>query len=306
MTELDVIIIGGGPAGLSAALWCCELGHSAMIFEKESELGGQLLYTYNPITNYLGVEALNGRDLYERFLHQIDNADIPRRCDDGVVTVDLGKKKVETATGEIYRGKAIVIATGVRRRTLGVAGEAEFANRGILASGVKEREKVRGKKVAIVGGGDAAVENAIDLAEIAEEVLLIHRSSEFRARTDLLERLRRSKKVTIIAPGTVAAIIGDEVLHSLEVEDPRSGIRSRLSVENVLIRIGVSPNTELLNGQVGLGEDGYVHVDAQCRTNVNGVYAVGDVASPNALTIGNATGQGTVAAKMISKEIAGR
>src|SRR5688572_32361856 len=190
--QIDVIIIGGGPAGISAYLWCSELGLSSVVLEKEMEVGGQLLWTFNPVENYLGVKAANGRDLRNRFLMHLDGRNIQYLTDANVASVDLVEKVVTLDNGRSFFGRAIIIATGVRRRQLSVSGEQEFQNRGMLLSGVKAMDEVRGKRVVIVGGGDAAIENALMLSEKAEKVYLVHRRREFTARKEFIDRLKRS------------------------------------------------------------------------------------------------------------------
>ena len=170
----DVIIIGAGPAGLSAALWCDELGLDTLVLERESEVGGQLLRVHNRIENYLGVEAANGLELRDVFAAQADARDFDLWTQAEIEEADLRAKRVRLASGEELQSIAVVIATGVRRRRLGIPGEAEFEGRGVLSSGALERERVAGEDVLIVGGGDAAAENALLLAETCATVTLAH------------------------------------------------------------------------------------------------------------------------------------
>jgi thioredoxin reductase (NADPH) len=297
--HFDVIIIGGGPAGLSAGLWCADLGLKAIVLEKEKEFGGQLLWTFGAIKNYLGVESITGRELRDRFLQHIDNTSLHRLTAVSILSVDLAKKNVLLADGTQISGKAMIISTGVRRRSLGVPGEKEFAGRGLLESGSKNQDDVTGKTVVIVGGGDAALENSLILSETAKEVIVVHRRSEFSARPQFIRLSKARDNVRFILNRSVAAIIGNTRIEAVDLLETGSGERSRIAADAVLIRIGVVPNTELFRGQISLDGDSYVEIDAQCDTNRSGVYAIGDVASPNAPTILNAAGQGSVAAKGI-------
>lgn len=295
----DVIIIGGGVAGLSAALWCDELGLSAIILEEKSELGGQLLWVYNEIKNYLGIEARNGRELRDAFLEQTAKRRFDLRLKAQISDVDLEKKRLVLAGGEIFAGRAVIIATGIRRRRLGVAGEDDFVGRGIIDSGKKNAAFVAGKRAAIIGGGDAAFENALILAETAAHVALLHRRRDFRARPEFIAAVQKNPKVKIYTETAVRKIAGGERIESLEIENLSSGETEILPVEALLIRIGVAPNTEIFRRQLKLNDAGYIEVDRDCQTSAADVFAAGDVANPLAPTISTAAGMGATAAKAI-------
>src|SRR5687768_8542640 len=163
----DVIVIGGGPAGLSVAMWCADLGLTTMMIEREADLGGQLLSIYNPIVNYLGLRARDGRDLLRRFSESVERSTFTRQMEAEVIRIDSRAQSVVLSDGSELKWKALVVATGVRRKRLGVPGELEYQSRGVLESGVRDKQQVIGKRVVIVGGGDAAIENALLLAEVA-------------------------------------------------------------------------------------------------------------------------------------------
>jgi thioredoxin reductase (NADPH) len=296
---LDVIIIGGGPAGLSAALWCAELGLKAALFERSKEFGGQLMRVYNPITNYIGVKARNGRELRDRFLDHSVHATYERVTKADVEYVDCEKKVVMLADGREVSAKAIVIATGVRRRKLNIPGEQQFQGKGILESGVAEKETVAGKRVVIVGGGDAAIENALLLSEVAAGVAVAHRSRVLRARPQFAESVHRRGNV-LLFPGTeLTRILGDSVINAVELKNISDGSTWIEPVDALLIRVGVQPNSELVRGAVDLDEAGYIKVNAFCETNIADIFAVGDVANPLSPTISSAAGSGAAAVKAI-------
>ncbi|GAC1401541.1 MAG: hypothetical protein NVSMB56_16650 [Pyrinomonadaceae bacterium] len=176
----DVIIIGAGAGGMSAALWCHELKLKALTLERNEEAGGQLLRVYNAIENHLGARTADGRELRDVFAAQIEAAQIEVRTNAEVARVDLQAKRVVLQSGEEFAPRSLILATGVRRRRLNIAGEREFVGRGMLESGKLDGEKFAGKRVCVIGGGDAALENALILAEVCERVVLVHRGRELR------------------------------------------------------------------------------------------------------------------------------
>lgn len=295
--DFDVIIIGGGPSGLSAAFWCAELGLKSLLIEKEAKFGGQLLRTFNAIKNHLGAEAANGREMRDIFLRQVENTNVKRRCGGAVTAADLIEKTVILADGAKYSARAIIIATGVSRRKLGIPGEAEFEGRGILESGEKSKNEVAGKRVLVVGGGDAALENALILARTAEQVFVVHRRSEFSARAEFVEGCRQDKKIEFILNARATAIIGNKAVEAVDVEYILTGSVSSIPFDAILIRVGEEPNTEIFRGQIALDNAGFIITDSDCSTGLPDVFAVGDVANPNAPTISAAIGMGATASK---------
>jgi thioredoxin reductase (NADPH) len=299
----DVIIIGAGAAGLSAALWCDELGLAALVLEADAETGGQLLRVYNPIENYLGVRATDGRALRDMFAAQVEGAEFDLWTQTEIERVDLVAKRIVLRSGEELQAIFLIIATGVRRRSLDVPGEAEFAGRGVLASGVRDRDSVAGEDVCVVGGGDAAVENALLLAEVCPTVTLVQRGEHLRARAEFVERLRGEHCITVFKEAQLTRILGSERVEAVEIMR-RGAIKPfQLAVRGVLIRIGVAPNTELFREQLTTDARGYVIVTSEHETSVANVFAIGDVANPLAPTIAGAVGAGATAAKVIAERI---
>lgn len=302
----DVIIIGAGPAGLSTAFWCDELGLDTLVLEQAEQIGGQLHRVYNPIENYLGVKTRNGEELLELFSKDVDAAEFDLWTQTAIASVDLKAKRVSLASGESLQSIAIVIATGVRPRELGVPGEKEFAGKGIIKSGARDRELLAGKDVCIVGGGDAAVENALLLAEVCPTVTLVHRGKKLRARSEFTEQLQSNHCITVFTESVLTRIMGDEDVEAVEIQRKQGLKPFQLAVRGVLIRVGVEPNTELFREQLETDEKGFIKVSSQQETSVPMVFAAGDVANPLAPTISSATGAGATAAKVIAARLNAR
>jgi thioredoxin reductase (NADPH) len=299
----DVIIIGAGPAGLSTAFWCDELGLDTLVLEQADEVGGQLHRIYNPINNYLGLKARNGAELLEHFAADVDSAEFDLWTQTSIASVDLKAKRVSLASGEELQSIAIVIATGVRPRELGVPGEKEFVGKGMIESGARDRQLFAGQDVCVVGGGDAAVENALLLAEICPTVTLVHRGKKLRARREFTEQLQSKHCITVFTESVLTRIMGQDRVEAVEIQRKQGLKPFQLAVRGVLIRIGVEPNTELFRQQLETDESGYLVVTSQQETNVPMVFAVGDVSNPVAPTISSATGAGATAAKIIASRL---
>lgn len=303
--DKDVIIIGGGAAGLSAGKWCAELGLTALVLERSAEPGGQLLWIFNPVHNYPGAMAKDGMELRDLMMKQMENPRLEIKCGVEVRAVNTENKTVELADGLVLTAKALIIAAGIRRRKLNVEGEEEFAGRGILVSGARDRAAVRDKDVCIVGGGDAAFENALILADVARSVTVVHRNAKFRARREFTEKVENDPRIKIITDAVVEEIEGNENIEAVKILNKLAGQTFMLRAQAVLIRIGVEPNTELFRGQLELDEKGFIVVNARCETSVGNIYAAGDVASPDCMTISSAAGMGATAAHLILKKVGG-
>ena len=299
----DVIIIGAGAAGLSAARWCDELGLDTLVIEQGEEVGGQLLSVFNRIENYLGVRAKNGRELRDLFVERTEGCDFDLWTNVEIESVDLKARRVKLRSGEELQSIAMIIATGLRRRRLGLPGETEFAGRGIIESATRDREQLAGKDVCVIGGGDAAAENALLLAEVCPTVTLVHRGRKMRARREFTEQLHTNHCITVFPESVVRAIVGQNHVEAVEIERGGAIKPFQMAVQGVLIRIGWEPNTDFIRGQLQLDDDGYVVVRYQQETSVANVFAAGDVASPFAPTIAGAVGHGATAAKIIAARL---
>ena len=299
----DVIIIGAGPAGLSTAFWCDELGLDTLVLEQAEQIGGQLHRVYNPIENYLGLKTRNGQELLELFAKDVDDAEFDLWTGANITSIDLKAHRISLQSGENLQSIAIVIATGVRPRQLGVPGEKEFIGKGMIESGARDRQLFAGQDVCVIGGGDAAVENALLFAEVCATVTLVHRGKKLRARRELAERVQPNNRITVFTESVLTRIIGDEEVQAVEIQRKEGLKPFQLAVRGVLIRIGVEPNTELFREQLETDEKGFIAVNSRQETNLPMVFAAGDVSNPIAPTISGATGAGATAAKVIAARL---
>ena len=301
-TEFDVIILGGGAAGLSAALWCADLGIKSVVLEHKEVSGGQLHWIHTPIRNYPVIETTNGSEFLNRLLDQLTRRDADIRTCSAVANVDIVERRIVLEAGQAFHAKALIIATGVRRRKLGVDGEDKLVGKGILETGQTDRELQKGKRVAIVGGGDAAFENADALSQYAEHIYLLHRSSSFSARRSFIDKVSRNPVIELITDARVRGFGGNEHLETVEYFDAK-GTTHSLVIDAALIRIGVEPNTEVFQDRLALDPRGYIIVNRLGETSAKLVFAIGDVANPTAPTLASAAGMAATAVKTILSKI---
>lgn len=298
--QVDALIIGGGPSGMAAAIWCADLGLSSVLIEEQDRLGGQLNWTFNPIRNYPGVETISSGQLISTLMKQINASKVELIKGKTIQRVDLREHTIELADGTRYQGRGVIIATGVRRRKLAVPGEVDLQGKGILTSGSLERSLVSGKRVVIIGGGDAALENAVILSDEAIQVTVVHRGAVFSARKEFITEASSRKNVGFMLGTRVLGFFGGSVLQGVTVQDIDSQKSRTLQTDFALIRIGVDPTTDLFAEQLGLSKSEYVSVNEKCLTSVPLVFAIGDVANNGAPTISTAVGMAAIAAKNLS------
>ncbi len=298
-----VIIIGSGPAGLTAAIYTARAQLEPLVFIGQSP-GGQVA-TSSEVENYPGFpEGLPGPELAELFQKQAER--FGARLEYDVVThVDLSVRpfKVTTYGGE-YETQALIVATGSSPRKLGVPGEEEFSGRGVSYCATCDGFFFQDKEIAIVGGGDAAVEEAIFLTRFATKVHLIHRRDQLRAERVLQERAFRNEKIEIIWDTIVTEIVGEQTVTGVRLRNVKTEEERLLPVEGIFIAIGHQPNAACLGDQVALNDQGYIITDGRGRTNVVGVYAAGDVQDWMYKQIATSVGDACRAAIEVEKYVA--
>lgn len=288
---------------MAAGIWCRRLGLSPLVLERGPEVGGQLLNLSNPIVDYPGFPMVTGRALRDHLLAHATAVGVHIRCGVEVQAVDIEARLISTTEGDLHYDK-LIIATGARPRRLGVEGEAEMLARGECYSATRHAHLFCGQPVVVVGGGDGAAEAALRLAAAGALVTLVHRSTRFRARPNLLTRLRTDPRIRIWSEATVARILGDKRVEAVEVLCVSQ--RFVVPAAAVFIRIGVEPASHWLAGVVRLTPTGRVWTDCHGQTSQPGVWAIGDVASePPHSSIVVAMAQGMMAAKHIALDASG-
>lgn len=292
----DLLVVGGGPAGAAAALWGRSLGWRVTLLERGEVCGGQLRQVHFEPTNYPAATAGDGEAMAIRIQQQLEAAGVEVLNAIAAQAVERGVPAVQDANGRRHEANAVVIATGVRRRVLAVPGERELEGRGVSYSATQDRARFAGEDIAVVGGGDAAFENALLLAEVGCRVSLVVRGRP-RARRDFRERVAAEPRVERIDHARVVAIEGDQAVAAVAVESERGAFS--IPVAGVVIKIGVLPNSEWCRGAVECDPEGYVLVDETLATSAPRVWAAGDVTRPPILGMTVATGQGTLAVASI-------
>jgi thioredoxin reductase (NADPH) len=297
MEKFDVVIIGGGPAGLTAGIYCGRAKLKAVVFEALSA-GGQVLMA-GTIENYPGFPGgISGPELIERFKKQLDEIGIPLRefvKVEGVLEKE-GYFVVKTTQGDV-EAKCLIIATGAQPARLGVPGEDKFIGQGVSFCAYCDGFFFRDKKVAVIGGGDRAVEEALYLKNMAKEVYLIHRRDRLRAQKILQERLFEAKNVKTIWNSVVTEIKGDQSgVKALEIMDLKTGERTLLEIDGVFVAVGQQPASEIFRDLVEMDERGFIKTNLKGATSKAGIFAAGDVREKELRQVSTAVGDGAIAA----------
>ncbi len=295
MDSYDLIIIGAGPAGLTAGLYAGRSRLKTVVLESMMP-GGQAAIT-DLLENYPGVGAVNGAQLAQGMLEQMQEFGAELVSMKEVTGLRAAGHDLFVAAGdEELRGRAVVVATGTAYRRLGVPGELELAGRGVSYCATCDAPFYKGQEVAVVGGGDSALQEALYLTKFVERVYLIHRRDEFRAVKVLGERVLANDKIECLCSTVVTSINGTTGVESLELEDRKTGKRRLLKVPGVFLFVGLEPRTGFLAGTVALDEWGFVKTDDEMKTNVRGVFAAGDCRSKTLRQVSTAVGDGATAA----------
>lgn len=303
MQHVDVLIIGGGPAGISAAVWCKRLGVECLLLEEQAQLGGQLFTIYNEIIDYPGIQAENGIEMQRKMVQHFIDMDCLYEVNTKVISINERSKTVKVKQQETEKEIGytyLILATGSSQRKLGVPGEQQMMERGEVYSASADGERLKGKRVALIGGGDRAFEGAHLLASQAKEVYLIHRSTHFKAREQYVEKVLSDPGVKVMTDTEVTAIHGKHHVTSIDLKSKNSECKN-LSVDAVLIRLGVAPNVELIKEKVTTTQSGLIVINEVHQSSDPSIYAIGDACTtPLFSSISSSAGQGAVVAKHLS------
>lgn len=271
----DLIIIGSGPAGLSAAIYGKRAGLNVLVLEKNYMSGGQVLNTYE-VDNYLGLPGINGFDMGMQFREHADKLGV-EHAEGQVIGLEEGKVKKVLTTDKEYEAYAVILAMGASHAKLGVDGEERLTGRGVSYCATCDGAFYRGKTVAVVGGGDVALEDAVYLARFCEKVYLIHRRDEFRGAKILQKQVEALDNIEILFSHTVEQICGEENVEHLIIKDVKANAQRELPVNGIFIAVGIVPATDWVPDFIEKDEKGYIVATEEGETSVTGIYAAGDI-----------------------------
>ncbi len=299
----DVVIIGGGPAGLTAGIYAARGGLKTLICE-EKLMGGQIVLSYE-VENYPGFhQGISGMELIENFSKQAEKFGVETSYE-GVSRIEEDRdcKNVYLTNGSCIKTKTVIIAAGASANKLGCPGEKKFTGKGVSYCATCDGAFFRNKTVAVVGGGDSAVEEALYLTNLVKKVYIIHRRDQLRAIKILQDRAMENKKIEFIFNSTVKEIQGDKFVNGLLIENRQTKQLSRLEIDGVFIYVGVTPNTSFVKDIIKLDENGYIITDETMETNIEGIFAAGDIRVTPLRQVITAAADGAIAASSAQKYI---
>lgn len=288
----DIIIIGAGPAGLTSAIYALRANKSVLVFESNM-VGGQIVNTLD-IENYPSNPHISGFDFSNNLKKQAEELGVEIKFEKVDSIEDGNVKKVKTNVSE-YSAKSIIIASGLENRKLNFPNENELVGKGISFCATCDGNFFRGKTVAVVGGGNTALEDTLYLSNIVEKVYLIHRREEFRGDEKTLNLIKEKSNVEFVLNSNVSKINGTDRLESIDVTN-NNGETKNISISGLFIAIGQKPNTDYLNGLINMDSSGFIISNESCETNIDGIFVAGDIRVKNIRQLVTATSDGAVAA----------
>jgi len=293
--DYDLIIIGGGPAGLTAGIYASRAGIKTLILEKIS-VGGQIFLTAD-VENYPGIERISGPGLVEVMEKQAKNFGADFVFEEVTKIEDYKDKKIiHTSSGNKYSSIALIIATGAKYKELNIPGEEKFRGRGISNCATCDAAFYKNLDVAVIGGGDTAVEESLFLTKFVNKVYLIHRRDRLRATKIIQERAFKNNKIEFVFDTIVEEIIGDKNVTGVKTKNLKTNEQKIISVNGVFVFIGLVPNTDFVKGLIEIDEQGYIKTDIEMQTSKEGIFASGDCVKKNLRQAITAAGEGAIAA----------
>ncbi len=296
----DVIVVGAGPAGLSAAIYGKRAGMNILVLDSSSITGGQILSTYE-IDNYPGMPGVSGEELAQSMRAHCDKLNVEFARGKVTAIVDKGATKELITKKGNFEARAVIIATGASNRNLGCPGEEELSGMGVSYCATCDGAFFKDKVVAVVGGGDVALEDALYLARFCAKVYLIHRRDEFRGAAILQEQVKASEKIQIIIDSTVESINGTEKVESVLIRNKNDGSEQELMLDGVFIAVGNVPNIKGITGLPDQDEAGYIIAGENCETSIPGIFAAGDVRTKQLRQVITATADGANAITSVDR-----
>lgn len=293
----DIAIIGGGAAGLTAAIYGERYGLDTVVFERES-CGGQIALT-GEIENYTGLDLIKGPELAMKMQSHAENVGADFEFE-AIKAIEDGAVKILHGEYDDYKAKTVIIAAGVKRRKIGCAGEDKFSGRGVSYCATCDGAFFKGKTVAVVGGGNTALEDALHLSGVCERVYLIHRRDSFRGDNAETERVLGNERITVLWNTVVTEIKGDKKVTSADIVT--DGVRKNLPIDGVFVAVGYEPDNSAFSDLVNL-EDGFILAGEDCKTKTAGIFAAGDCRKKPLRQIVTACADGAVAANMAAQYI---
>lgn len=291
----DLIIVGAGTAGLTAAIYGVRAGKSVLVLETRT-YGGQIVNA-TEIENYPGLSGISGVQFAMNLYQQAVDLGVKVQMET-VRTIEPdkeGKWKIVTSSGE-YKTEALIIASGARARKLGLKGEEEYTGKGVSYCATCDGAFFRGKTVAVVGGGNTALEDTLFLAEYCKKVYLIHRRDTFRGEQELVSRIQSKENVTICYNSQVTELHGDQMIRGITVKDSMRDVSERLETDGIFIAIGQVPDTAFVADQAERDQNGYILAGEDCKTSAEGIFAAGDCRTKKVRQLTTAAADGAVAA----------
>lgn len=298
----DVIIIGAGPAGMTAALYASRANLKVLMIERGVP-GGQMNNTAD-IENYPGYESIMGPELSEKMYQSVTKFGTENTYGDVKEVRDLGDHKEVDTGSQVYQGKTVIVATGCEHRKLEVPGEEEYSGRGVSYCAVCDGAFFRNRKLLVVGGGDSAVEEAIYLTQFASEVVVVHRRDELRAQKVIQERAFANEKISFLWDSVVEEIVGNDLsVTGAKIRNVKTNEIHEEAAGGIFIYVGLDPLTSAFQTSGIVNEEGWIETDEEMRTSVSGIYAIGDVRDKKLRQITTAVGEGGIAGQGVFEYI---
>lgn len=294
---VDIIIIGAGPAGLTAAIYALRAGKKVLIFESTC-YGGKIIQAKN-VENYPGIKSISGTELANCMYEQVKDLNVEIIYEKVINILDGNPKKVVTLN-KTYESKSVIIATGLQNRTLKLDKETSLIGKGVSYCATCDGMFFKDKTVAVIGGGNSAVYDALYLTDLCKKVYLIYRKDKFKSEAIALNKLKEKENIEFILNSNITKLNGENALESIEIKNNLDETKT-LNVDGLFIAIGQTSNVKSIFDKLELDEFGYIITDEFCKTNIDGIYAAGDIRKKAVRQLTTATSDGTIAALMAIK-----